>query len=378
MLGLAADNKWNEVEHMIKNYAFMIRKYGFIPTANRSYFLSRSQPPFFAQMVRLLARHKGRRVYLAYLPYMLAEYRWWMKGSSRLLRREHHSYARVVRMPDESLLNRYYDNRQTPRPESLREDLETSEEAATRVPEKVYLHLRAAAESGWDFSSRWFKNPDDLRTIHTADILPIDLNSLLYITETTIAEAYRVLKQPLYARRFEKLARKRKEAILQYCWNDKDGYFGDYNFHEEQLMGNATLALVFPLYAGIADDEQAKRTVRLLERDFMKPGGLVTTQINNGQQWDAPNGWAPLEWVAIQGLKNYGFDDLAVTVTERWMHRNELVYAHSKKLIEKYNVEDETGIGGGGEYPTQDGFGWTNGVYAALKKQLPSDALPPS
>lgn len=377
MLGLAAEGRWTEIEYMVKNYAFMIRKYGFIPTANRSYFLSRSQPPFFAQMVRLLARHKGRKIYLTYLPYLLAEYRFWMKGSGRLSHREHHSYARVVHMPDGSLLNRYYDNRQTPRPESLREDEETSEEATDRIPEKVYLHLRAAAESGWDFSSRWFDDPDDIRTIHTADMIPVDLNSLLYMTEMTIAEAYRVLKQPLSMRRFERLAAKRKTAINNYCWSEVNQYFGDYNFHDGRMTDSRTLAMIFPLYAGIASDEQAAHVAEALGRDFLQPGGLVTTLINNGQQWDAPNGWAPLEWIAIQGLRNYGFDEFAEMITQRWMERNDLVYAHSRKLIEKYNVEDEMGLGGGGEYPTQDGFGWTNGVYAALKKQLPSDALPP-
>src|SRR5690606_11995320 len=150
------------------------RKYGFIPTANRSYFLSRSQPPFFADMVDLLASHNGRRrTYLEYLPYMLVEYRFWMRGSNQLKNTEHNSYARLVQMADGALMNRYYDNKATPRPESLREDVETANEAGERVPSRLYLHLRAAAESGWDFSSRWFLDPHDIRTIHTTDIIPV-------------------------------------------------------------------------------------------------------------------------------------------------------------------------------------------------------------
>lgn len=378
MLGLATDDRWGDIERMMKNYAFMIRKYGFIPTANRSYFLSRSQPPFFAQMVRLLARHRGRRrTYSEYLPYLLAEYRCWMKGTNKLNEKTHHSFLRVLEMPDGSLLNRYYDNKPRPRPESLREDIETSNEAPDRDPEKLYLHLRAAAESGWDFSSRWFDNPYDIRTIHTADIVPVDLNCLLFILETTIAEGYRGLKQGVLARRFERYAAKRARAIQKYCWNADEGYYGDYNFHDDCLTASKSLAMVFPLYAGIATKEQADAVARMLERDFLKPGGLVTTLIENGQQWDAPNGWAPLEWVAVQGLKNYGFDELADEVTKRWMGRCELVYSSSHKLIEKYDVVGKSGLGGGGEYPLQDGFGWTNGVYEAFKARLETDALSP-
>ncbi|HEU5122202.1 MAG TPA: trehalase family glycosidase, partial [Candidatus Saccharimonadales bacterium] len=142
MLGLAADNRWDMIEGMLKNYCYMIRKFGFIPTANRTYFLSRSQPPFFSHMVRLLARHKGRRVLIEYLPYMILEHRFWMKGRSKLGPTEHKAFARVVEMPSGTLLNRYYDNKTTPRPESLREDVETAEGAADRQSDRLYLHLR--------------------------------------------------------------------------------------------------------------------------------------------------------------------------------------------------------------------------------------------
>jgi alpha,alpha-trehalase len=111
----------------------------------------------------------------------------------------------------------------------------------------------------------------------------------------------------------------------------------------------------------------------ILRKDFLQPGGLVTTLVDNGQQWDAPNGWAPLQWVAIQGLKQYGHDYLANEIAERWCALNERVYAESGKFVEKYNVESDDGLGGGGEYVLQDGFGWTNGVYEALK----SEFIPP-
>lgn len=366
MLGLAADGKWSMIENMIKNYAYMIRKFGFIPTANRTYFLSRSQPPFFAHMVKLLARHKGRHVLAEYLPYMLMEYRFWMKGRKSLSKQEHKAYRRVAEMPNGTLLNRYYDNKTTPRPESLHEDTETAAGAPGRRADRLYLHLRAAAESGWDFSSRWFEDPQDIRTVHTADIVPVDLNSLLYQLEMTIAEAYRFLKQPLLARKFHSLAERRARAINEYCWNEESGFYEDYNFHKGQQTAHLTLAAVFPLYAGIASTKQAAAVAHKIETHFLKEGGLVTTLEENGQQWDSPNGWAPLQWVAIEGLRHYGYNHLANQIKHRWVETNVMMFKREGKMFEKYNVVGSGELGKGGEYQLQDGFGWTNGVLAAL------------
>jgi alpha,alpha-trehalase len=367
MLGLAADGRWDMIEGMVKNYAYMIRKFGFIPTANRTYFLSRSQPPFFSQMVKLLARHRGRtRTLVEYLPYMLLEYRFWMKGRRTLARTEHKSLARIVEMPNGLLLNRYYDNKATPRPESLHEDMTTAVEAADRESDRLYLHLRAGAESGWDFSSRWFTNANDIRTIHTADIIPADLNSLLYMLEETIAETYRLLRQPLLARKFQAAAQQRLKGINDFCWSDEEGFFVDYNFHHGQPTDRLTLAGVFPLYAKAATSKQAAAVAKRLEKDFLKDGGLVATLLETGQQWDAPNGWAPLHWVAIEGLRNYGHHQLANEIKQRWIETNLRVFREKGKMVEKYDVVTPGGAGGGGEYPLQDGFGWTNGVLAAL------------
>jgi alpha,alpha-trehalase len=367
MLGLVVDKKWKIVEGIIKNFAHMIRRYGYIPTANRTYLLSRSQPPFFSHMVCMLADHSGRRRVLAeYLPYLLAEYRFWMKGQSNLSKEEHKAFARVLEMPNGVRLNRYYDNKMTPRPESMLEDLTHASEAGHRDKERFYLHVRSAAESGWDFSSRWFKDPTDIRTIHTADIVPVDLNCLLYHQEKTIAEAYRLIHTTSLARKFEKLAEKRAKTILQYCWDDDQGFFVDYNFHHMQPTGQLSLAGVFPLYVGIATKEQAEKVALKIEKDFLKDGGVITTLIENDQQWDAPNGWAPLNWITIQALRKYGHNELADEIRRRWIGINLKVFTEKRKFVEKYNVQDEDGLGGGGEYPLQDGFGWTNGVLADL------------
>lgn len=371
MLGLAADEHWEVIDGMMKNYAYMIRRFGFVPTANRTYFLSRSQPPFFSHMVKLLARHHGRALtYAEYLPSMLAERRFWMKGRKSLIDHvDNRATARVVAMPNGTILNRYYDNKTTPRPESRAEDLETAKQAESVNKEKIFLDLRAGAESGWDFSSRWFGTPDDIQSIRTTDIVAVDLNSLLYQLEQTIAEAYMLIKQPLLAKRFRRAAEKRAEAIRQYCWDDRTKFFCDHDFRAGRPTGSLTLAGVFPLYAKIATSEQAAAVAKRIEGDFLRDGGLLTTLERNGQQWDAPNGWAPLHWVVIKGLREYGYYELANKIRDRWLATNERVFEKERKMIEKYDVERPGHLGGGGEYALQDGFGWTNGVYAALKDE---------
>jgi alpha,alpha-trehalase len=368
MLGLAADNRWDKIEGMVKNYAYMIRKFGFIPTANRTYFLSRSQPPFFSHMVRLLARHKGRnRTLLEYLPYMLAEYRFWVKGRRQV--GDHidtRAFARVVQMPNGVILGRYFDNKTTPRPESLREDVETAEQSGVHDSERLYLDLRAGAESGWDFSSRWFKDPKEITSIHTTDIVPVDLNCLLYQLEETIAETYQLMFQPLLARKFRTLAERRANSILKYMWSDREQFFMDYDFRTGKATASLSLAGVFPLYAKIATATQAQAVADRLKKDFLKSGGLVTTLVDSGQQWDAPNGWAPLHWIVIQGLRNYGHHALANQIKKTWVESGLAVFKNKAKMIEKYNVVTHDRLGAGGEYPLQDGFGWTNGVLAAL------------
>jgi alpha,alpha-trehalase len=273
-------------------------------------------------------------------------------------------------MPNGVVLNRYFDNKTTPRPESRREDVETAAHALTENKDKIFLDLRAGAESGWDFSSRWFKDASKIESIHTTDMVPVDLNCLLYTYEQTIAEAYSLIKQPLLARRYRIAAEKRAETIRRFCWNPHQQFFCDYDFRLGENNGRLTLAGVFPLYAKIASSEQAAAVARRIEQDFLHEGGLVSTLVDSGQQWDSPNGWAPLQWVAIEGLRAYGYHDLSNTIRDRWLSANEHVFADRKKMIEKYDVRNPGALGGGGEYPLQDGFGWTNGVYAVLKDEV--------
>jgi len=365
MLGLAQSGRWDMVENMLKNCAFMIRKYGYVPSASRTYNVTRSQPPLFAVMVQLLAQKKPKTTLIKYLPYLTAEYAFWMKGS-RGLTANRQAIRRVVRMPDGSILNRYFDSKTTARPESYKEDVETALQAQGRAASRVYLDIRAAAESGWDFSSRWFHDPSNLATIHATDIIPVDLNCLLVTLEETIAQAYEQLKQQRLARHFRRLAKKRTLAIQAYCWDESEKFFCDYDFVAGASTGVMSAAGPFALWCNVATPEQAAASADYIRNHLLQPGGIVSTLQNNGQQWDWPNGWAPLQWAAIKGLRNYGHQYLADEIKHRWMASNEQLYKKQGKMVEKYNVVDPHAEAGGGEYVLQDGFGWTNGVYLAL------------
>jgi len=376
MLGLQADHQTGIIQHMVDNFSYLIDTRGFIPNGNRTYYLSRSQPPFYALMVSLLADMKGDTIYSHYLKDLEREYAFWMNGADRLNAMNQTS-KHVVRLAGGEILNRYWDDKATPRPESYREDVKTAEEAAIRLPgikkEVVFRNLRAAAESGWDFSSRWLDAGEGknfpLYTIHTTDIIPVDLNALLCNLERTLSLAFKLNGDPEKAENFKKKYEARKKALISYCWNEKEGFFMDFNFKTGQQTDVFSLAGVYPLFFNIADQQQADRVSEKVESSFLKAGGIVTTLNRTGQQWDAPNGWAPLQWITIQGLRNYRFDSQAATIRDRWLDLNRQVYNQTYKIVEKYNVEDLSHHGGGGEYPNQDGFGWSNGVFQKLWKE---------
>ncbi|MFC6858851.1 alpha,alpha-trehalase TreF [Zunongwangia atlantica] len=376
MLGLQVDGEVETIQNMVDNFSFLINEFGFIPNGNRTYYLSRSQPPFYALMLDVLAEEKGDSIYAEYLPELEKEYQFWMKGAKNLSENDS-VINRVVRMSDGSILNRYYDDNNTPRPESYREDIKTAEEAVAAnedlTEEEVYRNLRAAAESGWDFSSRWIK-PDangnfNLSAIHTTDILPVDLNSLLYHLEKTIAKAYLISENPDKAREYKERAEDRASAIEKYFWNASKGFYMDYDFTAGEHTSVVSVAGVYPLFFKISSEEKAKKVAEIIESQLLMKGGVVSTPNHSGQQWDAPNGWAPLQWMAYKGLQNYEISALANTIKERWTILNEKVYKNTYKMTEKYNVEDLSKESGGGEYPTQDGFGWSNGVYKKLTSE---------
>lgn len=364
MLGLRAAGRIETIQEMVDNFAWLIDELGFIPNGNRTYYLGRSQPPFFALMVQVLVSVKGEGILLKYRPQLEKEYAFWMDGEN-LLSEEQSAHRRVVRLADGSMLNRYWDDRDTPRPEAYIEDVHVSQRA-DRAPAVVYRDIRAAAESGWDFSSRWFADGATMETIRTTDFLPVDLNCLLYFLEKMLLQIHRMLPDRTATDIYKERARRRKNAIQHYCWHETAGFYFDYNHATGSISNSWTLAGVFPLFFNMADHDQAAYVADQLENKFLHPGGLATTLVRSGQQWDAPNGWAPLQWMAYQGLLQYGHSELADQIRVNWQRLNEKTYAETGKMMEKYNVMDAGLKAGGGEYPNQDGFGWTNGVYLTM------------
>jgi alpha,alpha-trehalase len=354
---------------MVDNFAHLIRSFGHVPNGNRTYYLSRSQPPFFFKMVELTDPANPARADLRYLPELRTEYGWWMRGEPHAT--VGRPVARVVRMPDGAVLNRYWDERDAPRDESYAADARVGSQ--TRDPHATYRNLRAAAESGWDFSSRWFADGKSLTTIHTVDLLPPDLNSLLFGLESAIARGCAEAGDRVCASRMRRKASARSRAIRKYLWNLSSGTFDDYDWRTGRSAGNISAAAFYPLFLRVATPAQAKSTARLAARELVKEGGLVTTNRVTGEQWDAPNGWAPLQWIAVNGLRNYGEESLARTIGTRWLGTVSTGYSSTGKLLEKYDVLTRR-PGGGGEYPLQDGFGWTNGVAIGILQLYPKRA----
>jgi alpha,alpha-trehalase len=293
MLGLQESGHVALIHSMVDNFAYLIRQYGFIPNGNRSYYLTRSQPPFFSLMVQLLSEEEGELVYLNNLDVMKKEYQFWMRGSE-----------------------------------------------ATKAG-KAFQHV-------------------------TTDLAAVDLNALMYNLELSIAKGCELQGDTTQANVFKQKAASRKLAIRKYFWNAKQGWFVDYNWKKMQPASSMTLAGLYPLFFNLASPEQAKSVAAVTERDFLKASGLVTTLSRTSQQWDAPNAWAPLQWIGIEGLRKYGFNKLSDTIGRRWVDLNLSVFKQTGKLMEKYNVIDKDVKAGGGEYPSQDGFGWTNGVLLKL------------
>ncbi|MBT0667962.1 alpha,alpha-trehalase TreF [Novosphingobium profundi] len=362
MLGLKADGQHALVESMLASFAGLVERYGHVPNGTRSYYLTRSQPPFLALMMDL-SDARDPVVLRRRLDALRREYAYWMAGADCL--GADGACQHVVRMPDGSLLNRYWDASDTPRDEAYVEDEETARAASARVAAHVYRDLRAGAESGWDYSSRWLGDGRTLATIRTTQIVPVDLNSLLWNLETSIARRCKAAGDEGCAADFTGLAARRKAAIERYLWSPAEQRFADWDRAAKAPTAAISAAALYPLFVGLASAEEARASARLARKDLLAPGGLRTTTVATGQQWDEPNGWAPLAWIAVTGFDRYGDTALSDTIARRWVTTVSTFYACTGRMVEKYDV-DAGKAGGGGEYPVQDGFGWTNGVTRAL------------
>jgi len=369
MLGLANAGRHRMLEHMVNNFAYLVDEVGFIPNGNRSYYCTRSQPPYFALMVQLLAgvHQQGDSIFVKYLPQLRKEYDFWMKGCEQL-KSDGDANGRVVRAAG-GYLNRYWDSSNEPRPESYMEDIELAKKH-DYAPDELFRDIRAAAESGWDFSARWFADGKTLNSIHTTKVVPIDLNCLMYQLEAILAEAYRLDQDMHQHEIFLRYADQRKNLIQTLFFDSESEFFCDLLLPELRFSPILSLAGASPLYFEIAKPNQAESINKRLKQDFLRKGGWLNSLSNTNQQWDAPNGFAPSQWLTYVGLCNYGFDSEAKEGGRRWVTNNLLTFSEQGMLYEKYNVETPGQIAIGGEYDVQHGFGWTNGVLLVMMNQL--------
>ncbi|MCH5715205.1 hypothetical protein MKP07_02875 [Niabella hibiscisoli] len=302
---------------------------------------------------------------MKYLEALEKEYAFWMKGAESLSGGQ--ADLRIVKMEDGSLLNRYWDAENTPRPEGYALDVALMELAPGN--KNLYRNLRAACESGWDFSSRrWLADGKNLHSICTTEIIPVDLNCMMLHLEQTLLDAYTVSDNRNMRIKFETIVAGRVDAIENYLWDEQDKVYKDYHFQHKHHTGSRSLAMLFPLYVGISSAERAAHVLAFVNEYLLKDGGLLTTDVVTEQQWDAPKGWAPLQWVGYKAARQYGDSGLADGIRSSWINNVEHRFAQTGKLMEKYPVvksydDKDTG----GEYPNQDGFGWTNGVYLKMK-----------
>lgn len=350
------------IRHMVANFVHLIARHGHVPNGNRSYYLSRSQPPLLAMMVELVTAGQPPSALVPYRAALATEHDYWMDRAAPT--------RHVVELPGGAVLNRYWDQLELPRPEAFRRD-EALAARANRPREELFRDLRSAAESGWDFSSRWLAEGGGLETIRTTRIVPVDLNCFLWKLETTLARAHAAAGDWDGHRRLEVAARARHQAIVRHCWSAEAEFFCDHDLDTGRPGTCLSLAGVLPLFCGLATLGQAEAVARRLRTDFLRAGGLVTTLRRTGEQWDSPNGWAPLQWLAVRGLEQHGHTALAAEIARRWIDVNVATFRRTGLLLEKYDVVEPERPPAGGEYVSQHGFGWTNGVLLDLWRDYP-------
>lgn len=322
ILGLVDSGRFDIARGMVDNLCYLFDKFGHMPARNSWASKGRSQPPFLTRMAFEVYEHGGAdEAWLDnVMAYALKEYEnVWMAGQ-RL---------------DKSGLSLY-------RP-------------------KFFSGRLDVFESGWDLSSRFSAGKP---------ILPVDLNCLLYQYEKDFLKLAKIKKDKPGQRRWLAVLKQRRERVNKYFWDEKKGFYFDYDLLAGKQAIFKTLAGFYPLWCGVADKNQAKRCLKRLEI-FEQVGGMTSTEKITGsnKQWDYPNGWAPLQLIVIEGLRNYGFDKDAKRLTEKWLSCNLQVFRETGRLWEKYDVVNRA-IGRSGRYPTQSGFSWTNGVFTRLGKSL--------
>lgn len=330
IVGLVKCDRVNLAKGMVENLVFLFNRFNIVPMRNRYYNVGVSQIPFLTSMaMEVFESTKNKNWALKIAKVADAELKnYWMAPD---LTEKHIVYKG---------LSRYCDH--------------------------FITHLGSEHESGWDMTSR-FNN-------HCLDYLPVDLNSCLYKYETDIAEIYHLNGKNRRNNEYLKNAEKRQKTISQLMWNEKKGFFFDYNYRHKKQSNFYSLAGFYPLWAKVATLGQAMK-VRDNLFHFECKGGLANTQSeglsDEFKQHDYPNGWAQQHWIAIKGLLNYGFKEDAKRIAKKWLDMNKNVFLKTGVFWEKYNVvKCKVGESNLDRYPTQSGFGWTNAVFVRLIEEL--------
>ena len=330
----------------VKNLAHLLKKYGKIPNGNRKHYLGRSQPPFFGLMLKdVLEYGKDSEITLPVAFDLLKrEYGFWQKERS-----------------SESGLNRYgadLTDRECLGNTGVYHEVHT-EKYFERTG--IFLHntvkngrnIVAEYESGWDFSPRF--------NAKCTEFNAVDLNCLLFADEMLLHEWARAQHREKEAAQYYDKAQNRKEKIKSLCLRDKVYY--DYNYAVKTPSFTVSAAAFFPFFTGLDDDKAAFiRTLEFLEREY----GVVAAKSDfTNFQWAEPNGWAPLNYVAVKSAAILGLNDVAARLTEKYLSATDKLFKKTGRLWEKYNAITGT-LDVSSEYGTPEMLGWTAGVYAAL------------
>ncbi|CAI5441439.1 unnamed protein product [Caenorhabditis angaria] len=371
--GLLASQLYSTARNMISNFGYIIEKHGFIPNGGRVYYLRRSQPPMFAPMVYEYFMATDDLQFVAdMIPLIEKEYTFW----------NNHRSVNVTKEDDiETTYNmfQYRTESQTPRPESFREDVLSAQHLHSNSSDsrrKFFQNIASAAESGWDFSSRWFSDGQNMSTIETIDIVPVDLNAFICYNMNILSFFYSKLgnrlKHDEWAGRYNQF----RDFFTQVFYvSSRRGWY-DYNLRTQKHNTEFYPTIAAPLFAQCYDPLNTKLAVdvynQIEEMGALKwPGGIPTSlRQNTSQQWDFPNGWSPLVHMVIEGFRkslNPVLQQKAYEIAKKWLETNILTFNISNAMWEKYDVkEPDAKLATGGEYEVQAGFGWTNGAALDL------------
>ncbi|XP_057826524.2 probable trehalase isoform X1 [Cryptomeria japonica] len=386
--GLLASKMFETAKGIVYNLISLVETYGFVLNGARTYYTNRSQPPLLSAMVEAIYAKTGDISLLRKaLPALLQEYRFWTSGVHEVIIKDEHDF--------EHSLSRYYASWNAPRPECSTIDKETAKGLKENEKTSLYHEIATAAESGWDFGSRWMSDQKSLTTLRTTSIIPVDLNAFLLQMELNISIFANAIDETSIARNFVKAADLRYAAINAIMWNDEMGQWLDYWIDSDRSLlnqendkqckeihifnrnnQNKTIyaSNFVPLWIEpFRSDRRIEKVINTFQRSgLIQPAGISTSLLNTGQQWDFPNGWAPLQHMITEGIakSTFGATPLAADIARRWVKTNFVAFKQTGAMHEKYDVQVFGETGGGGEYTTQTGFGWSNGVVLALLEEF--------